>query len=253
MSVHKDLTGADLHEPKGADTATSGKVYVSDGAGSGAWTTASDIVTNTAFTTGDLKPTHKVTADTSWIMWSDGTIGDGSSSASIRANADTDDLFALYWDNYSNTLCPVYTSAGAVSTRGASAAADYAAHKRIAVPVGLGRALGIAGAGSGLTSRTVGSTVGAETITISQANLPNVNFVVAAGQTVSVFGTLSRAGGSYAAGSTGIAVNQANAVESLTMTSTGTVTSTGTAASGGSGTAKDIMNPTTYVNVMIKL
>jgi microcystin-dependent protein len=252
MSVHKDLTGADLHEPKGADTATAGKVYVSDGAGSGVWTTASDIVTNTAFTTGDLKPTHKVTADTSWIMWSDGTIGDGSSSASIRANADTDDLFALYWDNYSNTLCPVYTSAGAVSTRGASAAADFAAHKRIAVPVGLGRALGIAGAGSGLTSRTVGSTVGAETITISKANLPNVNFVVASGQTVSVNGTLSRAAGNHAAGSTGLSI-AADALESLSMTSTGTVTSAGTAASGGSGTAKDIMNPTTYVNVMIKL
>lgn len=34
---HSSLTGAELHEPKGADSASSGEVYVSDGAGSGAW------------------------------------------------------------------------------------------------------------------------------------------------------------------------------------------------------------------------
>lgn len=39
MSLHKDLTGADLHEPKGVSAATSGQVYMADGAGSGSWTT----------------------------------------------------------------------------------------------------------------------------------------------------------------------------------------------------------------------
>lgn len=34
---HSSLTGAELHEPKGADSASTGEVYVSDGAGSGAW------------------------------------------------------------------------------------------------------------------------------------------------------------------------------------------------------------------------
>lgn len=250
MSVHKDLTGADLHEPKGADTATSGKVYVSDGAGSGVWTTASDIITNTAFTTGDLKPTHKVTADTSWILWSDGTIGDGSSSASIRANADTEDLFTLYWTNYSNTLCPVYTSAGAASTRGASAAADYAAHKRITLPVGAGRVLGLSGSGSGLTARTVGSTVGAETFTISQANLPNVNFTttgtILAGGVSGPLGIVSGSSSTTAQSGVGASLYALASYSPITFTG-------GLAASGGSGTAKDMMNPTTYVNVMIKL
>lgn len=252
MSVHKDLTGADLHEPKGADTATAGKVYVSDGAGSGVWTTASDIVTNTAFTTGDLKPTHKVTADTSWIMWSDGTIGDGSSSASIRANADTDDLFALYWDNYSNTLCPVYTSAGAVSTRGASAAADFAAHKRIAVPVGLGRALGIAGAGSGLTSRTVGTPVGAETYTILTANLPAYT---PSGTVATTIGVMSGLFAGYnITGGSGpqIWATNSGTPGTFNLGQSATSTFTGT-AQGGTSTAFTIMNPTTYVNVMIKL
>jgi hypothetical protein len=34
---HADLTGSQLHEPKGADTASDGDVYVADGAGSGDW------------------------------------------------------------------------------------------------------------------------------------------------------------------------------------------------------------------------
>ena len=36
--AHASLTGADLHEPKGAASATSGQVYVANGAGSGTWT-----------------------------------------------------------------------------------------------------------------------------------------------------------------------------------------------------------------------
>lgn len=35
---HKTLTGNQLHEPKGADSATASQVYLSDGAGSGTWT-----------------------------------------------------------------------------------------------------------------------------------------------------------------------------------------------------------------------
>lgn len=38
MAAHKDLTGTDLHEPKGAASAASGTVYTANGLGSGAWT-----------------------------------------------------------------------------------------------------------------------------------------------------------------------------------------------------------------------
>ena len=37
MPTHASLTGANLHEPKGADSASVDTVYVSDGAGSGSW------------------------------------------------------------------------------------------------------------------------------------------------------------------------------------------------------------------------
>lgn len=40
---HSALTGSELHEPKGADSASTGEVYVSDGSGSGAWGLAEDI------------------------------------------------------------------------------------------------------------------------------------------------------------------------------------------------------------------
>ncbi len=35
--AHSTLTGANLHEPKGVASATSGTIYVADGAGSGSW------------------------------------------------------------------------------------------------------------------------------------------------------------------------------------------------------------------------
>lgn len=35
---HNTLTSSDLHEPKGASTASQGMVYIADGAGSGTWT-----------------------------------------------------------------------------------------------------------------------------------------------------------------------------------------------------------------------
>lgn len=37
MSEHRNLTGASLHEPKGAATAALNTVYTADGAGSGSW------------------------------------------------------------------------------------------------------------------------------------------------------------------------------------------------------------------------
>ena len=41
---HSTLTGTTLHEPKGVAAAATGKVYVSNGSGSGAWT-AKEILT----------------------------------------------------------------------------------------------------------------------------------------------------------------------------------------------------------------
>lgn len=72
------------------------------------------------------------TAPTGWIKANGGTIGNGSSGGTTRANADTADLFALYWA-LDATDFPVYDSGGTLSSRGANAAADFAANKRILI------------------------------------------------------------------------------------------------------------------------
>lgn len=43
---HSALTGAQLHEPKGAATAANGTVYTANGAGSGVWTSPTATIRN---------------------------------------------------------------------------------------------------------------------------------------------------------------------------------------------------------------
>lgn len=43
---HSALTGAQLHEPKGAATAAGGTVYTADGAGSGTWKSPTSVINN---------------------------------------------------------------------------------------------------------------------------------------------------------------------------------------------------------------
>jgi microcystin-dependent protein len=248
MTVHRNLTGADLHEPKGADTALSGQVYVANGSGGGVWTDAASIITNSAFTTGDTKLTLKTTADTGWIMGAAGSIGDGSSGATQRANADTSALFTLLWNNFNNTLCPV--SGG----RGASAAADFAAHKTITLPDMWQRVIGIVGSynGAGQSSRTLGQVVGTETHTLVAGEMPNHNHTLTDPGHVHIFAqnpvvtgtsTNSVSGpGSFSNGVTGGVSN------SLATATTGI----SIAAAGGGG-AHNNMQPTVFINIMIKL
>jgi len=118
------------------------------------------------FTTGDVKLTLKTTADAGWVLMDDKTIGDASSGATGRANADTEALYTLLWNNTTNAWCPVSTG------RGASAAADFAAHKTITLPRTLGRALAVAGSGSSLTARALAEYLGTETHTLTTAQIP---------------------------------------------------------------------------------
>jgi microcystin-dependent protein len=68
-------------------------------------------------------------------VWANGTtIGDASSGATGRANADTVVAFTRLWNATSNTVFPIKDSSGAATTRGLTAAADFAAHKQLPVP-----------------------------------------------------------------------------------------------------------------------
>lgn len=101
--------------------------------------------------------------DATWV-WANGqTIGNAASGGTGRANADTVALFTQIWNTFPQTIRPVTTSAGAPSTRGISAAADYAANKRIplrdmrdVVPAGWGTMGGAADRGLLTAANTLG-------------------------------------------------------------------------------------------------
>jgi hypothetical protein len=110
------------------------------------WLTIAATSMSGGFRTGDAKLTYDDTADPGWIRANDTTIGNGSSGATGRANADTEALFTLLWNKIANQWAPV--SGG----RGGSAAADYAANKTLALSKALGRALAVAGSGTVVVS-----------------------------------------------------------------------------------------------------
>ncbi len=174
------------------------------------------------FTTGDLKLTMKSTADAGWVMCNDGTIGPAGSSATTRANADCQALYTLLWNNVSNSFAAV------TGGRGASAAADWAAGKTLALTKMLGRALAVSGAGSSLTARSLGQTLGAETHTLAIGEIPGHTHGVKHGN------------------------NQGLSSGGLTVAVAGASTTVQSDSAGGGGSHNN-MQPTTFVNVMVKL
>lgn len=129
------------------------------GGGGGIVVTASEI-----FATGFPMPLFQSVPPTAWVLMDGNTIGNAASSATNRANSDTEDLFAYLWENLANAEAAV--SGG----RGASASADYAANKAIVVPTMASIIAG--GVGSGL-STTLGALVGDATRTLLATNLPS--------------------------------------------------------------------------------
>jgi len=117
--------------------------------------------------TGMVMPLLGRTAPTGWILWF-GTIGIASSGATNRANADTLALYTQLWNDFANSEAAV--SGG----RGASAAADFAANKPIALPDPRGRVIAcldnlggtaanrITSGNSGINGTTIGATGGDE-------------------------------------------------------------------------------------------
>ena len=70
------------------------------------------------------------TVPTGYVSANGKTIGNGSSNGTQRSNADTQFLFSLLWSGCAS--CQLYNSAGTPISRGATAAADFAANDAIA-------------------------------------------------------------------------------------------------------------------------
>ena len=110
-----------------------------------------------ADTTGDFKWRPTSETITGYVVANATTIGNASSNATQLANVSASALFAWHWNNFSNTQCPVFTSAGAPTTRGVSAAADFAANKAIQVYDKRGKGcIGVDTMGGGATTRLTG-------------------------------------------------------------------------------------------------
>lgn len=218
--------------PGGANITTAdGDIAIFISEGSGNWRCVTYLVAALAvggFTTGDVKLTIKTVADAGWVLMNDTTLGDASSGATGRANADTSALFTLLWTNTVDADCAVS------SGRGASAAADYAAHKTIALPKALGRTLATYGSGAGLTARALAHVVGEETHTLTNAEMPAHAHP---GSTA----TLNNAGGGVTTQASGVTNGDNGLSQTLSV------------ASQGGGGAHNVMQPTLFLNTMLKL
>lgn len=122
---------------------------------------------NQTFRTGDVKIGYFASTPPGWVYMNDGSIGNVGSGATTRANQDTFQLYKTIWDSVVDGWAPV--SGG----RGASAIADFIAGKTLTLPRVLGRALAGDGTGAGLTGRDLGEWLGAQSYSLVTANLPN--------------------------------------------------------------------------------
>lgn len=202
------------------------------------------------FSTGDVKWTLAASPPAGWILCNNGgTIGNAASGASIRANADTQALFELVWNNVAQVDAPITSG-----SRGASATIDFNNNKQLQLPFLAGRSpMGAGGSVGGLSSRNLGRLYGEESHTLAAAEIPSIT------STVSVSGSLS--------GST-VTTNLSTSNNSTgggTFTCGGAVGSTsllvnvsGTLAGGSSsnntgGGAHNTIHPVVALNPMVKL
>ncbi len=267
----------------------------------------SSVFATSGFSTGDVKMSWKTTADTGWTLMDDGTIGDATSAATTRANADTVTLYTLFWTNLIDQWAPV------TGGRGASASADFNAHKPMTLPRSVGRALAGYGIGqsteavttsgadgfgvltnntkwitgqpvilSNLTGFTTTATAGptyylvrvssvnvrlATTLALAQAGTPDITISGAGTATLTYLFT-SRALGEQA-GEEAHAMSISELLAHTHTTSSGgnLITDTGSGLGVGAGAnaiqagivsrggnvAMNILPPTTYLNIMVKL
>jgi hypothetical protein len=251
------LTDADGNEI--FDISSTTAIGASSGTGGGG---SGDVSEDSIFQTGDIMWQPVQGTRSGWVRANGRTIGSSSSGATERANADTETLFLFFWNNFSNTSCPV--SGG----RGGSAAADWAANKTIGLVDMRGRTsygldtMGNTAAGVIAAATAVSTDLGQEEKVIVQANLPNVNFAVTTtdhthtgpSHTHTADGTLAVASHTHGPGSYTIDGTCTNCAGTTTVDSPGGA-AVGTNASNGSvsgtvdggvsgGTAPDVTGST---------
>jgi microcystin-dependent protein len=150
MTAHKDMTGADLHEPKGVAEATSGQVYVADGSGSGSWTTQQSQVP-----VGSVTDYAGTSAPSGWLFCYGQAISRTTYATLYAA------LSTTYGVGDGSTTFNLPDLRGRV-TAGKDNMGGVSADR-------------LTNLTNGVDGDTLGDTGGLESLTIAQANLPNVN------------------------------------------------------------------------------
>lgn len=181
--------------------------------------------------TGTCWLTFAPSAPEGWVMADDGTIGSTSSGASHASEA-TKDLFYMLW---SLPATPIYTATGNLREKGSTADIDWYANARLGLPRTLGRVLGVAGMGEGLTPRYNGETIGEEKHTMLEEELAAHSHSYTARTRHGEHGHYSSACNWWSDGDSGSAY------------ATGVMTTT------GESQPFNVMQPTSFMNLIIKL
>lgn len=190
--------------------------------------------------TGDYKFTLRQTADPGWIVCNDSTIGN-SSSGSSAAGLYTKALFELLWSSVSNTYAAILNSDGSPGSRGANAEADFNANKRLTLTATLGRVLGQFNG-----TYPMGSPFGEANHTLTTPEIPSHSHGVSDPGHVHNHGA-------YTAGSAtqdGFVRGDNPFIGNIGTSSSVTGITVGSTGGGG---AHNNIQPTSFVNCMIKL
>jgi microcystin-dependent protein len=206
----------------------------------GATKAYTDSLVASFFSTGDVKLTLKNGPDPGWLICNDGTFGSASSNSSNRANNDTQALFTLFYNIISDAWAPILTSGGGATTRAAqtNAATAWAANCRMTLTLMLGR--------------SPGQNLGEETHLLTTPEIPShshANTLTDPGHNHTAAGNFDTTSG---AGAVFFRYNTTD-VSPAGVTKNNTTGITINNVNAGGGGVHNNMQPTSFLNAMIKL
>lgn len=195
------------------------------------------ILEHSIFRTGDVKMSLRNTnGDPGWLLMDDTTIGNSQSNAT-HYGWSLFNLYSMIWNNVSNSFwAPIYTSAGVITSYGASSTADWNAGNQLSLTKALGRVL--AGAGTSIVNNIVVISNFAVNTNLTMTNPSASTSSLLTGtpfKITSIGGTVPNG---FTAGVTYFAINTGATTFSASTTIAGAVASTGvvTSTNNGSGT-----------------
>lgn len=204
-------------------------------------------------TTGDVKWRPTTETIPGWLpaCGPTATIGNPTSGANLRANADTLALFTWLWTNFSNSQCPVLPSG-----RGANATADFNANKTIGMIDLRGAVMGGMDTMGGFASTnwtgvpivsgsatTAGSVLGANTSGLTASQIPSITSAGTASGSVSL-SVSTTSSSAYVNGISNAGGQSGTGILYLINFTTAAVSSTGSATGSASLSASVTSNNT---------